>query len=487
MPCASRWRIIFAGALLGFVLSKGAALVPGYGLDDYAAVLDDRPLWFYFSQGRFTQAALQALMSSMHLSVTAVQWPIILAFIIGGSAALALGLAWVTQGRGNVWAQAAVAALMAAYPYLTEYFWFRESLVTQCASFLLMAAFFASLPSGGEGHGRWRAYVVPVVLLIALAGAQQTAFLVATFFVMARIALDAMQSGPGMAALIRCHRAILLTFIAAGIGYVIMYALSRRLGGPATDQRASLVLLADVPMRVRLIGRLLATVLFEGEPIRSTLSKWLLDIVIIVAVVAAGWRRKSNAAIVLLVFALSLAGSITLVGISREWWPVPRAIYGVGFALGLTLCVAAATVVDGRIARALSASIAVVAFIAAMESASILHDQGRLNRWDMATAHAVAHDVLAATGGKRVPLEISVPSGYLPYSLPPHTAEGDLNLSALQVPWALQRLLSEATGNAWDTTSKTGDPRCEGRAAWPSPGSVTLQEDGKALVCLGGG
>jgi len=478
-----RWQIIFFAALLGFLLSKGAALIPGYGLDDYAAVLEDRPLWFYFSQGRFTQAGLQAAMSVLHLSVTAVQWPIVVTFIVGGAAALALGLTWLTQDRGSVWSQAAVAALMAAFPYLTEYFWFRESLVTQCASFILIGAFFLSLPRRlGEG-ARLRDCAFPVVLLVALAGAQQTAFLVAAFFVAGRLVLDAANSQDGIRGSIRGNWAILAIFGMAVAAYLVLYMISRKLGGPATDQRASLVLTSDIPVRLRQIGALIRSVLFESEPIRSAASKWLLNALLVASVVLVAVQRKRAAVLVLTLLLVMLAGSVLLVSISREWWPVPRAIYSIGFAFGIGLSVATALAGASRVMASL---IAVAAFVASMESASILHDQGRLNRWDLAMASALAHDVLAASGGQRLPLVISTGPGYQPYSLAPHTAQGDLNLSALQVPWALQRLISESTGNEWQVTVQLSSSDCEGQARWPAPDGIIILGGQKALVCLAG-
>lgn len=480
-PGQRRFLILYLGALAGFLLSKGAAIVPGYGLDDYAAVMVDRPLWYNFAQGRFTQAGVNFVMSMLHISVTAVQWPFIITFIVGGAAAIALGLAWALQGRGSVWPQAAAAALMAAFPYLTEYFWFRESLVTQCPSFLLMALFFASMGWQERHPMGWRGYVVPLLTLVLLAGAQQTAFIVAAFFAMSRMVVQAIDGG--VRATLVANRSLMVTFAAAVVIYIILFMVSRQMGGPATDERASLVRAADIPQRLGDIGHLVRRILVHTEPVRSSLSKKVLDLALIAAIVLVARRRRGAALAVVALFGAMFLGSILLVSVSHDWWPVPRAVYGVGFAFGLAIAVAAAFG-QGR-QRVLACGIALAAFLAAMESSAMLHDQNRLNRWDLATGYQIAHDVLAATGGRRVPVVLSVPRGYTPYSMPVHTQEGDLNKSALEIPWAAHRLLSEATGNHWDTTQQVALPACDGTPAWPAPGAISLMPDGAALVCMG--
>src|SRR5450830_247789 len=87
----SRTRLLFAAALAGMLLSKGQALLPGLGLDDYTALHEDRNPMFYLWQGRFTQALIQMLLTKLGISPTAIAFPVVVLFFVCAALAIAFG------------------------------------------------------------------------------------------------------------------------------------------------------------------------------------------------------------------------------------------------------------------------------------------------------------------------------------------------------------------------------------------------------------
>jgi len=67
---------------------------------------------------------------------------------------------------------------------------------------------------------------------------------------------------------------------------------------------------------------------------------------------------------------------------------------------------------------------------------------------------------------------------------PVATEFGDINVSALTVPWAIKYLFLGATGRNWDVEYVARTSQCDGVAAWPSPQSIK-EDSGVYFVCLG--
>src|SRR5258706_736174 len=138
-----RFRVIFFAALAALLLSKGLTLLPGYSVDDYAVIQAGRFWQFYISQLRFTQAAIQIAINFLELNSAQIAWPVTLVSLPIAALLIAYGLEFVTNKRGSVFLVAPIASVLGSHPYLTEYFTFREFIITQGTSFLLVTLLFA--------------------------------------------------------------------------------------------------------------------------------------------------------------------------------------------------------------------------------------------------------------------------------------------------------------------------------------------------------
>lgn len=479
-----RATLLFFAAFLGFVLSKGQALVPGLGLDDYTALHLDRNPMFYLWQGRFTQALIQIAMSKLGLVPTSISFPVVVLFFIAASLAIALGVLYIARDRGHVLVLASIAALMASHPYLGEYFSFREALITQGFAFGLMAfVFVLAKADGADGSlrppGRFAAAVIAMVLL---AGAQQTAFLVLGFFIFSRIladyldkseARDASRTGAG--------RSMLLAYLAAALAYVLVYFVIRKSTDVPLDTRSSLIALAGVPERLRQVAELAGNLLLRGEPVVSAGVKvYLLCIMGAFLGLVAIARPKATVAIAA-AFGVMFAGSILLVSISGVWWPVPRAVYGFGFAVALFLLLLH-LISRGRAARYQALAVSLAALALSFHNSAFLYDQVRLNRWDAWVAGTIAQQ-LYASGVKNDQRVVLVGAGWgHPVGLP--TVQGDLNVSALLKPWTANDLFMETTGRKWQIDSVAESPACNGADRWPANASIKHENDA-IYVCMG--
>jgi hypothetical protein len=477
--------LIFAGAFLGLLLSKGMALVPGFGLDDYSAVHIDRDPAFYMAQGRFTQALIQVVLSRLDVTPTSIAWPVIFLFFIFAAIGITGGLLYLSKGRGKGIGLACTAALIGCHPYLTEYFSFRESLVTQGFSFgLLSLIFFIIFNMNLKGELKMSTCIVwltPVMVL--LAGAQQTAFIVLGFFLLAKIVDDALlsseQSTWKMAVLL--NSPVLSAFLVAALSYTAIFILIGKYIVVQHEDRSALIHFSDIAPRLELIYELSKKILLDKEPTLSAVIKYCVFVTYVLSLAIIGFKSKKAAVSIMLASLTMYVGSIFLVSISGVWWPVSRAIYGVGFAIGIGLSLVALWL-PKKTLRVFSIAVLVGALGFSFHSSSMLHDQIRLNRWDMWVAGGIAHDLAARSifGNQKVVLVGA--SWWHPVRI--RTVDGDLNVSALSVRWAAKHLFMEATGRVWNIESVLRSEECNGLPSWPAGDSIKQSAD-TTYVCLG--
>ena len=385
----------------------------------------------------------------------------------------------------NEFTLAAIGALIGAHPYLTEYFTFRESLITQGTSFGLLALVFISVNRYENEQDRasdfyslaWLAF--PLVLL---AGAQQTAFIIAAFAILARLVVDHLWNEmPGeKTAPRKANTPIIFALSVAVIAYVFVYIISRSMLSAAFDTRGSILPIAEILPRLEQVASMTKKILVDSEPILSALPKLLLATLAIWSLCRIALNRPKTAAAIALMAATMYLGSVFLVTVSSVWWPVPRAVYGVGFAYGITLAVISIWL-SCAAARRLALGASVIAIIFSFHSNAILHDQARLNRWDAWVAGEVAKDLLkkGITSNQRVTLvgaDWKHPVGM-------RTLTGDLNTSALAVAWSAQYLMMEATGRVWNVSSIDQAEACHKAPAWPAEDAIKMVS-GVTYVCM---
>ncbi|MDN6858503.1 hypothetical protein QO207_18075 [Pseudomonas sp. CAN2814] len=477
------FALVFACTLLALLMSKGLALVPGMALDDYGALHQGRNPLFYLWQGRFVQAGIQVLLSSLGLTPTSIAWPVIILFFGFAALAITLGVLYVARDKGRASGLAAVGAVVASHPYLTEYFTYRESLITQGTSYVLLALVFvtAQCPRSESAPvevGRW---ALLSVLMVLLAGTQQTVFLILGFFLIAGLVRQALGKQFSWQWLkVSDEGRFLLLYLLSAVGYVLIYLIIQKTTGVSLDSRSSIVGHEQWQERARAVLSLTHKLLLSHEPTLSWGVKCYAFSVFLILLAVSGLRRPRGILLIPLASLVFYLGSIFLVSISGGWWPVPRALYGLGFALGMSLLLVYLNSV-GVLYRAFP----VLTFIAAagfsFHSSAMLHDQLRLNRWDAWAAGSIAQELLRS-GGSESPVVLVGAPWMHPLGL--SRIDGDLNISALSVPWAAGDLFMEATGRKWRVDSIAESAECDGVSPWPVAGSIRKVNDA-FYVCMG--
>lgn len=475
--------LIYTGVLIALLMSKGLALVPALALDDYAALHQDRNPLFYLWQGRFTQALIQVVLTGLGVTPTAIAWPVIILFFAFAAWAIALGILYAANSRGSALGLSAVGAVIASHPYLTEYFTFRESLITQGASFALISLVFLiskqGLPLGQSAkYFRW---VSLVLLMVFLAGAQQTAFIILGFFIFTGLVNRDLEgfSRENSIQYSGKYELLFLYFISAFL-YAVTYLLIKGVADAPMDSRSSIISLSEIGNRLDLIASLTGKLLLGSEPILSFSVK-LYSYCIFLFLLLAGISKIKSFLLITFVAILFYFCSIFLVSVSGVWWPVPRAVYALGFALGLSLLLAYVNA-PKRLAKFFPVAVFFAALGMAFHSSALLYDQIRLNRWDGWVATGIAHDLAEFN----VESESKVILVGAPWAHPLglKTIDGDLNTSALAVSWAAKHLFMEVSGRKWDLKSVATAPECENVSPWPKKGAIRNEKD-IIYVCLG--
>ncbi|WP_454692317.1 hypothetical protein [Achromobacter aloeverae] len=473
---------IYFSTFIALLLSKGLALIPALGLDDYVALHVDRNPQFYLLQGRFTQALVQIFLTHLGIPPTSITWPVVLLFFGFAAASIAFGLIYVAKSRGNVWALAAIGAAIAAHPYLTEYFSFRESLITQGLSFALLAGIFAVTQyyrpiNTAQNVGKT---AIILVLMILLAGAQQTTFIILGFFILAQIVQDHLDSSLHKSKSTSKQDRLLAIYLVAAVCYMVIYELIKRLSGGAHDPRSSFVAANELGTRAHLVLLLTRKLLLSSEPTLSLLVKVTAFLTFLLYLILATIKRPVSLPILGATAIVLYFGSIFLVAISGAWWPVPRALYGFGFAVGILLLLVHMNA-ESWAPKMFSILVFIAAIGFSFHSSFMLYDQMRLNRWDSWVASSLATELIQLGSTDQRVVLVNAP---WEHEVGLKTNDGDLNLSALAVPWAVNHLFMEITGRKWKIDSLRSATECDGINPWPAKEAIR-PINGVTYICLG--
>lgn len=473
----------FYGALAGLLLSKGAAVLGGFAIDDYGVVEHGHgDAAFFISQGRFTYVPLVAALSRMDLTTVQVAWPAVILLFVVCALTIALGLVFVSRGKGSEWMLAVVAFLVASYPFLTEYFTFQSAFygILLANSFLIGALVLIPWEHVTRDWTWFARLLGAAFCLILGAGVLQQVVVVFAMFVLGRFAFDlgTLPSRFNWRSAILQNTAGPAALLAGVIGYLFLVKLVQAATGIPMDARGSLPDLAALDDRLAMTWDLALAILRNDEVVLSSEVKAVLLLGLLwlaVLVLITSWRRFA-VAITLGALLFSAALATTLLGV---WWPVPRSVYTVAYAFGVTAAVMIGWLDRLRIAPTLLLALAGLGCVA--HSSAMLADQTRINRWDTNTATAIASrlQALGVVGSERQVVLAGVPFNY-PVGV--DTVFGDTNISALAVPYSADAVFEEATGYVWNV--RTGDPSENGCvAAWPAKESVIVNED-DVVVCL---
>lgn len=481
----SRGLLFLVTYTVAFFASKYQGFSIGYALDDYAVSHPsaDGLAGFFLSQGRYTNAALDVLLNSSGLNMTSFS----VIALLGTLAFSGLFYLEVLRPRHDTPAPmvAAVAALLGAHSYYAEYVTFRQSALPMSIMFAML--YFAIRQyriARSADSASWGRLAIAFLAGVVAMGANQLALCYATiavlFIELSAISTDIDFGRVRGKSLVKAVGLVMATGLALVVGNLVVASLGRMITGIAADSRATFISIEAVPERARQLLELMPTLLVKAEPIAAAPVKALLLLGLFVAVLPMRSKRI-RVSLFALLFGLT-AWSIALLphAVSGTWWPVPRTLVAIPFALAGML--ALSTQLERNQARVSALLVLTAAVLFSAHSNAMLQNQQRVNRWDIAQAQEIAYRV-----AERYPQmhgKLAIVGGKWAYPVAPLAAQGDMNLSALSVGWAIDPLFDEATGT--DLTVRAAPElaeTCSGRAAFPSLES-TIETADEIIVCL---
>lgn len=478
-----------AAFLVSFFATKFQGFQYGNAIDDYFnrfADLDGA-INFVMSQGRFTWAAF--------LKVAQISGLNQMDFIGVGMLSLGLAIAfyfWVVFRRFfnilPIFLAVAVALVLGAHPYMTEYVSFRITLVPM-AIMMSLCGLSIILFEKTLSTKKWY-WLISAVLAAGFAiGANQLAVsfisIGAIFVQLGRCHEELCDRNDAIAwpILIRMVvRAAIFTLLSVITFFVLWKLLQVGLGGGAgSDQRATIIGASEIPKRLGEVKDLLILSLFKNENFFSSLSKMLiLAAISAVAIGAAINRNWKSVAISAILLVIAILLSIGPVSAAAVWWPVPRTLIAIPFGLaGIIVMLGTGAT---RTAQSLAAGILVfAAMVLGAHSTRILLDQQRLNRWDAATAMRIVEKVETSAPEAR---KLALVNPAYTYDIGQSLPTGDMNVSALSVPYAVDPLFEEVTGKQKEVRlAPELANECLTKPKFPKEGSVYLKSD-EAVICM---
>jgi hypothetical protein len=472
----------FAASFLSlFFASKSLGLSLGYALDDYAtlATPSGGMQGFLLSQGRFTFALIQTGMDIAGLKQPELAG---LGFFLCAAGLLLVG--WLTVAgwlKENRLMAVGIGALLGAHPFFAEYVSFRQALFPMgvCSALIAGAIYLLNqdIPTSIS-----RLCAAASLAALASGGNQLT---MALFCIAALgISLRKHASIPPTRALIYALRDAAVAGALASIIYLLIFAATKYALAFNSDARMSMLSFNQLGGRVHDVALMLKSIFNGTHPLIGTLAAIGTGFAIIALAVRASTKPDQwlRVLVGVLVIAVGLVLGMLPTAISGTWWPMPRTLIALPFAiaLGIAILSTGASQVQVRLASA-ALFVAVVAL--AGKSGSLLLNQQRLNRWDIALAREIT---LKVAEGRQIDAAtpIVIHRAKFWHQSGEGMVIGDANLSAMSVGWALDALFVEATGRRLKVMQAAeGDTTCAEAPAFPSAGSI-LEIDKTVNVCL---
>lgn len=487
-------QIVALVAVLTSLVARGLAILPGYAIDDYLFINDQRQsLGLTLAQGRPGAVLLQEFL--LRLDAMPPNSGMV------GSVLLSLMLVWVGILVCRLWRidhlpwlSGLVVLFICLHPYQAEVFTFRVAVFTLAVALALAFTGIAIC------HFSRRAQAAGVLLIaaslltyqailnyLAMAVLFCMVFTLATLFGLGeQIKVDRVE----LACTLR--RQVVTVVLAAAGAALVMLAIPRLFGVPLVE-RTTLIHASEARARVFLAVRQLGVMFALGEPIMPAAAKWLLALTPVAALALATLRSPTGALRQLfsrrsLPFILAITAgvpaSLGVVLFLQEWWPVPRVCTQISifWAGAFALVYLAVPVLSRRLMLAASALI-LLSFIGSNNH--IFQDQMRVNLRDMAKANRIVSRLEALPGFS--PTEgVAVVGGQWGYTSPLKTVQGDMNISALFAEWSKIYLLNEVSGYNFqpvppDARGKAQE-YCLTAPKWPASEAVA-RIDSFGVVC----
>jgi hypothetical protein len=384
-------------------------------------------------------------------------------------------------------------ALFTLHPFATEFFHFTDAtLVIAVAMWLASAGVYLAARSSRTLPG-----LVGGVILIALAlSMYQTAISFVVTVCLLAVVVRIARLEPSEGGTLRQAPQV-RAWIAAVVS-VPVYLLAVRIVSLATGEPSATTQLLGLSSPIeslRLVSDFVRTAVVPWPAITPRAATLvLLALLALSALTIAGIAYRRRSVVAALVCGGLLAAGLVWAAAAPSvttTWLVPRVLVGISvFIAGVIMLgwrsaglipIGRPVVVHGLLGAGVV--LLLISYIGA--SNRILADQRRLNVFDLEKANRIVAR-WEEQPGFRHDLPLAVVGGGAPYPSI-STAIGDMNYSALYVPWAKNGLFEIATGYRFGRPTEEqqalAQAYCEAADPWPAPGSAVVEAE-IALVCL---
>ena len=485
MPRPLRLFAVTAAVLFAAWLPK---LVPNaYSVDDYILLHGEplsQTLRMYAAQGRFGMALLHLGLTQLGASpIHAYTLLHLASVLLLAAAAVLLVRVWDLEGEGPL--PFVIAPLAFIHPFSSETWSFR---IAPIYFAIAMALALGGLWLIRRGRGRT---LVGAALIVASLSVYQVGLNPLLVAIGIGACLDLWRVGSDREAVRATLRVWLLTFaivLAACLAYFALMKLLLLALGIGAEQRAGFLQVEDVAWRAKQVWRLLPRLLGRdaqlGSPLQGALQLGLLALALGLAAVKARGEGVAKAGLTLLLLFLSLLAVIGLHAALGHFQPWPRSLTGAGlFWSGV---VALAWLLAGARLRGLALGAALLLGFGYLGvQHRVAAEQLRLNAREQLLASRILERLEANAQGGGVRRMVTI--GHAPAWPDLETAGGDLNVSALFIPWSQAALVAEVSGRplgpASDADRALAGSRCALAPKWPADGAVAVEGE-LGIVCF---
>ena len=474
--------------LLLSLVARWQALSPGYSIDDFGYIVDDKPYPFnqLVSQGRaltyFLRLALGALGASPANSEPLSMVLLTLTLVAAGLIVCRL---WSVHGFAESFI---VVSFIALHPYQSEMFTFKTAELYLAVP---LGCSFAAILAGTRSSRHW---VVSLAALVCSAFIYQAVFNSLAMALMFSVAFHLSRPAGSDPTFWQGFRSQLKLFLAAIILYFLTASAIGRISGVPLGARATFIGLNEIGPRIHQAYGLYTTLFFHSEPILPIATKVLLLLTLAFALGAylantlrdgaySAGRRVALAFALILVVGLPLCVGVVLV--LGGWWPVPRVLAQTGWFWGGSLALAY-SLAQPLVKRIILTGVVVILVSFIGISNHVFRDQQRANMRDLATANRIVGRIEELPEFDQIQYLVLYGGNYQ-YRSPVTTAQGDMNISALFAAWSKVPVINEVSGYALQPAPAAlyakANVFCETAPKWPAPGSV-VKLDAAAVVCM---
>lgn len=475
--------------LVFFLASKLIGFTTGYALDDYPIVRQANNaslVDFFLSQGRYGNALMETILHACNLTMSSFS-------TIGLTAtALFSGLFYkdtlALPAKAPKTLAIGLGAFLGAHPYYTEYVSFRQAALPMSLMFVGMWLSLRFYRKAFQiGAGRISALISSLLIATLIMGTNQLAV---SFLAIAALCvhIQRLQNGEfSKASRTFAHQTWLIPIahaVLVGAALIVCNQLVAKLTLVAFDitsnQRTALVPLDMLSQRGNELIKLLPVLWAKSETVASWPPKALALAAFIILLATSLRKHSPYARLAIVTFLAATAAALIPVAASEAWWPVPRTLIAIPFALAVSIGVLAPVASSRQ--PWVGIMLIVSGFIFAAHSQSILFNQQRLNRWDQMQARDISQ--LAAAKFPEVASKLAIVEPRWSHDIAQEITQGDLNVSALSVPWAIDSLFDESTGRDQQVrlAPEFGEI-CASSPKYPDPASMHLEKD-EVIVCL---